>query len=316
MRLRIMSIMLVAAAALALAACGDDDDDGPSGSGTPPPPTATAAAPGDGIDVVATTTQAADMASRIARDVPGTRSVTALVPAGSDPHGYELSPSDLRRLSDAELVLRHGLGLDARFDDAIDGAAGATVVTITSGIALLGDDPHVWFDVERAQTMAENIRDALVAANPEGEAAYRANAAAYLAELGRLHDFVRSEADRVPGECRKLVTDHPVLTYFAAAYDYQIIATLRPADPEGEPSAGEIAAAVEAIEREHVAAVFGQAGESGALVERVAAEAGVTAVTEVYFDSLGPSGSGADTFVGMIESNTLRIVAALEGCSG
>lgn len=314
MRLRIMSVLLVAAAALALAACGDDDD-GPSGSGTTPPSSATAP-PGDGIDVVATTTQAADMASRIARDVPGTRSVTALVPAGSDPHGYELSPSDLRRLSDAELVLRHGLGLDERFDDAIDSAGGATVVTVTSGIALLGDDPHVWFDLERAQTMAENIRDALIAANPGGEAAYRANAAAYLAELGRLHDFVRSEADRVPGECRKLVTDHPVLTYFAAAYDYQIIATLRPADPEGEPSAGELAAAVEAIEREHVAAVFGQAGESGELVERVAAEAGVTAVTEVYFDSLGPTGSGADTFVGMVESNTLRIVAALEGCSG
>ena len=72
--------------------------------------------------------------------------------------------------------------------------------------------------------MVENIRDAMVAADGPNADLYRANAADYMRELDGLERYVRSETDRVPTPCRTLALEHDSLLYFAAAYDYQIIA--------------------------------------------------------------------------------------------
>ena len=44
-------------------------------------------------------------------------------------------------------------------------------------------DPHIWLDPKRAIEQVENIRDGLIAADPEGEAEYTANAEAFIDDL-------------------------------------------------------------------------------------------------------------------------------------
>ncbi len=59
--------------------------------------------------VVATTTQLGDLARRIGGDRIDVRQI---LQPGSDPHQYELRPSDVAAVADADVVLLSGLGLD------------------------------------------------------------------------------------------------------------------------------------------------------------------------------------------------------------
>ena len=307
MRLSISKALLgtaMIAALAAAAACG-------GGGETSATPTGSTVGR---LRVVATTTQIADLA----RNVAGDRAeVASLVGPNQDPHEFEPRPDQLRALDNANLVLRHGLGLDHFADKPLGSVSKEKVVVVTAGVRLIQDDPHVWFDVDNAKIMAANVRDALVKADAANAGRYRANADAYLKELDQLNAFVRSETDRVPRGCRKLVTDHEVLTYYAAAYGFEIVDTVIPgSSTEAEPSARDIATAVERIRSSGVPAVFAQASANPQLMERVAREAGVKVVTGIYADSLGPPGSDGDTYIKMLRANTGRIVGALEGCRG
>src|SRR5688500_19254102 len=83
------ALLLIAVAAL-LAGCGSDGGDGR--------PT-----------VVATTTQAADLARGVAGDRARVRGV---LEPNSDPHDYEVRPGDVKALARARLVVRSGGDLD------------------------------------------------------------------------------------------------------------------------------------------------------------------------------------------------------------
>ena len=302
MRLRISKLgvaLTVAASVVVLGACRGGDSGQPTAT-----PRAT------GFDVVVSTTQIADMARSIAG---GKANVTELVGANQDPHEVELTPKTRQAIVDADLVLRNGLGLDAFLDRALSGKRTATV---TDGVPLLQGNPHVWMSVTNGKRMVENIRDAMVAADGPNADLYRANAADYMRELDGLERYVRSETDRVPTPCRTLALEHDSLLYFAAAYDYQIIAVNPNANEESEPSAADIARAVTAIRGAKVPAIFVEASADTRLMEQLARDTGTRLVTGLYVDSLGPAGSGADTYIGMMRADTRTIVAALERCQG
>ena len=66
-----------------------------------------------GITVVATTTQAADLARAVAGD---RAEVVGLLPPNADPHDYEIRPDDVKALAGADLVVRSGGDLDEWLD--------------------------------------------------------------------------------------------------------------------------------------------------------------------------------------------------------
>jgi ABC-type Zn uptake system ZnuABC Zn-binding protein ZnuA len=76
-----------------------------------------------------------------------------------------------------------------------------------------------------------------------------------------------------------------------------------------------VAAIVELIRRENVAAIFAEASISPDLIEQVGDEADVRVVADLYGDSLGPAGSDGATYVEMMRSNANKIAGALAGCS-
>ena len=107
-----------------------------------------------------------------------------------------------------------------------------------------------------------------------------------------------------------IVSFHDAFPYFAAAYGLTVVGTIVDA-PGQDPSAGEIAALVEAIRASGAKAVFGEAQFNPDLVQTVADETGIEVVTDLYSDSLGDS--PADSYVGLMRQNVDRIVAALGG---
>jgi ABC-type Zn uptake system ZnuABC Zn-binding protein ZnuA len=292
--MRTILIFIGAMAALALVACGSDSS---SSSGQP--------------TVVASTTQVADLA----RNVAGDRAdVVGILAANSDPHDYEPKPSDAESLADADLVLESGGDVDLWMGDIVDSSGtDAPVVSLIDSVQTIeGEDetdPHWWQDPRNAVLAVDEIRDQLIAVDPEGRSTYERNATRYTDEITALDRKVAACYRQVPEAERKLVTSHDALGYYARRYGIDVVGSTIPAlTTQAQPSAGETAQLVDLIRSEHVNAVFPEVGVSTALEQAVADETGAEIGGELYADSLGPEGSAGATYLGALAANTDTLV--------
>jgi zinc/manganese transport system substrate-binding protein len=174
-------------------------------------------------------------------------------------------------------------------------------------------DPHVWHDAARMAAVAEIIGDTL--AESTGDQAFSACGQQVRDSLLETDEQVRTILADVPDDQRVLVTDHDAFEYFAQAYDFEIAGVVIPGGSTlAEPSSDELANLVEVIQSKGVPAIVTDVAEPDALADAVAAEVGDdVALVELYVGSLGPSGSGADTYAGMMVTNAQRIADALAG---
>ena len=83
-------------------------------------------------------------------------------------------------------------------------------------------DPHLWFDVTLWMKTVGKVRDALSEFDPDNTMMYWTNAERYLARLAELHQYVKSQAERVPPQQRVLVTAHDAFNYFGKAYGFEV----------------------------------------------------------------------------------------------
>lgn len=275
---------------------------------------------GGRLAVVATTVQV----TALAREVGGDRiALRGLVPAGADAHEFEPTAKDLAAIEDARVILRHGIGLDDWLDPTLKAGASATVVTVTDGIPLEPPalakeggtmDPHVWHDPDRAKMMVDNIARAFADADPANAGAYAAAARAYDAKLDATKADVQRIIDEIPPEDRKMVTNHDAFGYFARAFGLRVVGAVIPSfSTQAEPSARDTAALLALIRDEHVRAIFAESTVNATLARTLARDANVTIVDDLYGDSLGKPGSGADTVDGMLLANARKIAGALKG---
>jgi len=77
-------------------------------------------------------------------------------------------------------------------------------------------DPHIWLSPRNAATMADNICTALVKADPDHEAAYRKNLAAFRNDLSELDAAIAQALAPLKG--REIFVFHPAFGYFTDAY--------------------------------------------------------------------------------------------------
>jgi len=303
-------VALVLVPVLLLTACSGDDS---STSASPGGSSTTAK-----LNVVATTVQI----TALTRDVGGDRiDLSGLIQPGADPHTFEPTASDLTKIEGADAILRHGLGLDDWLDGTLQAGAHAQVTTVTAGITPLKidengatvDDPHVWHDPDNDKIMVDNIAAALDKADPTNKPAYDANAATSKKKLDDTKAQVQSIINEIPPDNRKLVTNHDALGYFARAFGLQVVGAVIPSvSTEAEPSAQETAALLDTISRENVKAIFAESSVNPKLATTLANDAGVKIVDDLYGDSLGEPGSGADTVDGMLVTNAHKIADALK----
>ncbi len=270
------------------------------------------AAPSGAIRVVATTTVLADLVANAGGDRVAVRS---LVPKGGEVHTFDPSPGDIAAVAEAELIVMNGLGLDEWAIDLIEGSGSeAAVVRLAEdldGVTYLegdhadeGANPHLWLNVEYASLYVARIAEALEQVGP-GAAA---GAAAYRTKLATLHDGIGGRMAAIPEPDRRIVSFHEAFPYFAQAYGLEVVGVVVES-PGQDPSAGEIAALVEAIRESGAKAVFSEAQFNPRLAETIAAEAGVEVESGLQNDSLGDP--PADSYIGMMEANVDRIEAAL-----
>ena len=173
-------------------------------------------------------------------------------------------------------------------------------------------NPHIWTSPRLAQGMGHEGADGLATADPANADAFEERAHAYIDQLAALDTWIGAQFERVPAADRVLVSGHDSLTYFLHDYGITFVGSLLPSfEDNAEPSAAEVDALVAAIKEQGVKAVFVESSMSPKLAETVAAEAGVTVVSEsaLYADSLGTE-AGTNTYIGATIHNTVTILEA------
>lgn len=274
----------------------------------------------DALRVVATTTVLGDIASTI---VGQDAVVETLMPPGADPHDFQPSSQQVALINRADLVIVNGLGLEEGLSDVIEGAEADGVNVLEIGPLIdplpfgeggpdeLGDDPHFWNDPDRGATAAEVIAGAL--SQVDSSIDWTSRAAEYAGELRDLGLEIEGMLAGIPEANRKLVTNHDSLGYFANRYGFEIVGVVIPGGSTlAEPSSSELAALVEVMEQENVRVIFAETISPTVLADAVAAEiGGDVQVVELFTDSLGPPGSGAETLLSMLRLDAERIAGAL-----
>jgi ABC-type Zn uptake system ZnuABC Zn-binding protein ZnuA len=255
--------------------------------------------------------------------------LAGLVPGGTDSHTFEPSPSDARKLAEADLVVVNGLALE---ETTIELAranlkSGARLLelgdnTITpdqwvfdfSFPAENGDpNPHVWMNPIYAGRYAELIRDALVELDAANADYYRGNTARFGEKIAELDRMTTVTIATIPEQNRKLLTYHDSFAYFAPRYGLTVIGAIQPAD-FAEPSAREVAALIEQIKAERVPAIFGSEVFPSPVLEQIGREAGVRFYDELRDDDLpGDESAPEHTYLGMMKFDVQLMAEALGG---
>ncbi|MGP6087382.1 metal ABC transporter solute-binding protein, Zn/Mn family [Antarctobacter jejuensis] len=286
---------------------------------------ASGARAGGTLTVVTTTGMIADAARQVGGDLV---EVKGLMGAGVDPHSYRQTRSDIVALAKADVVLWHGLYLEAQMEDFLrELEERGTVTAVAEGLPrdlLLAHedyqnkfDPHVWMTPRLWALVVENVRDALIAARPDAEETFRANTVAHLAELEALEAYVAGVLATVPEERRMLVTAHDAFNYFGNAYGFEVLG-IQGISTQSEAGLQRIAELVDVLVERKIGAVFVESSVSDrnirALIEGAASRGHEVVIGgELYSDAMGEPGTYEGTYLGMIDHNATVIALALGG---
>ncbi|NND48865.1 MAG: zinc ABC transporter solute-binding protein [Rhizobiales bacterium] len=285
----------------------------------------TASAEAEKFKIVATTGMIADAARQVGGDLV---EVSALMGPGVDPHAYRQTRTDIAALTRADLVLWHGLYLEAQMEEFMhDLADNQNVVAVAETLPkdlLLGHDeydnkydPHVWMDPNRWLLVVEAVRDALTDRLPQEEATLNANTERHLAEVTELASYADKIMSSVPREARVLVTAHDAFKYFGEVYGLEVLG-IQGISTESEAGLNRISELVDMLVERKLKAVFVESSVSDrnirALIEGAAAQGHEVVIGgELYSDAMGEEGTYEGTYLGMIDHNATTISRALGG---
>ena len=146
------------------------------------------------------------------REVGGDRvEVTTLVGPDGDAHVYEPTPADAKEPRRLEHPLRQRprlrrldgpageiLGLQGTGGGREQGRQPRHMMEEEDGKAEEITDPHAWQSLANGKIYVANIRDGLIAADPDGKAAYEANAAKYLDAIAKEEAAVKDTLGKLP----------------------------------------------------------------------------------------------------------------------
>lgn len=275
-----------------------------------------------------------DFATRIA----GERAqVSLLLPPGADVHLWEPGVDTLRSLGRVDLLIYNGAGLEPWLEKIVAAAGNPRLrlVDASEGLALhpmgggevhghaAGEkarsrgaqepgayDPHVWLDPVRAKRQAANIRDALVAADPEGKNFYSARYDALARRLDHLDFLFRTV---LAGTRHKdFVVSHAAFGYLASRYGLQQIALTGP-EGEAEPSPAHLAVVAGLYRGGGRRYLFIDALHGGRAAATVAREVGAEVLALHHLAALTPTQATAgEDYFSLMEENLVNLYRGLE----
>ncbi|APH03969.1 metal ABC transporter solute-binding protein, Zn/Mn family [Bacillus weihaiensis] len=301
-------IVTTMVAVVLLSACGSNETSGDS----------------NGLIKVTTTTgQVADIVKNVGGDKV---EVASLMGPGVDPHLYQASQGDIKKLNDAEIILYNGLHLEGKMEEIFekmseDKPTVAVADDIPEDMLLGADDsnahdPHVWFDIPAWLYAVDVVKEQLSELSPENKELFEENAEKYRKELEEVHAYAQEQIETIPEESRVLVTAHDAFKYFGHAYGLEVMG-LQGLSTDSEYGLKDVQSLVDTLVDRKIKAVFIESSISeksiNAVVEGAKKENHEVVIGgELFSDAMGEEGTNEGTYVGMFKHNIDTIVSSLK----
>ena len=254
--------------------------------------------------------------------------VSSIVPPGADVHSFQTTPNDSIAISEAQMIVSNGFGLDDFLKPVLKGAMGTDTVHVIAAEGFestlaqgavgtengaqddqgheLESDPHFWQNPVFAMHYVHSIRDGLVTADPDHGSDYQENADNYNMALWDLDREIAEILGRVRPEFRHLVTFHDAFGHFASHYGWRKSAFV--ASDADEVSPAVVVKILDRISEDALPAIFVEPQFRTDVVTQAARDAGVVVGT-INSDL---SDNGLATYLEMMRSNARSLANHLK----
>lgn len=275
------------------------------------------------LKVVATNSIIADITKNIAGDKIDLHSI---VPIGQDPHEYEPLPDDVKKTSEANLILYNGINLEtggnAWFTKLVQNAKkeeNKDYYAVSEGVDVIylegqnekgKEDPHAWLNLENGMIYAKNIAKQLEAKDPKNKDFYEANLKTYLEKLSKLDKESKDKFNSIPAEKKIIVTSEGAFKYFSKAYNVPS-AYIWEINTEEEGTPDQIKTLVEKLRKTKVPSLFVESSVDERPMQTVSKDTNIPIYEKIFTDSIAEPGQNGDSYYSMMKWNLDKISEGL-----
>lgn len=278
---------------------------------------------GGKIKVVTTIGQIAEPISVIGGDKVN---VESLMGPGVDPHLYNATQGDIKKLEGGDIIFYSGLHLEGNMTEIFE-EIGKSRPVLAIGDAIPKDqlltddagaiDPHIWFDIELWKQALSSAVDELQEFSPENADFFEENKVKYFKELDVLSAESKEKLSQIEKDKRVLVTAHDAFGYFGRMHDMNVVG-LQGLSTEDEIGITDIDETIQTLLEYSIPAVFVESSINPnsikAVIEGAASkDLQIKLGGELFSDAMGKEGTAEGTYIGMYRHNVNTIYKALTG---
>lgn len=267
--------------------------------------------------VITTFTVIADIAQNVAGDKALVESITK---PDAEIHNYQVTPGDIRKAQDADLIIYNGLNLELWFDKFFRNLNKIPKVVITENIEPIGiakgpysgkPNPHAWMSSSNAIIYVENIRKALVRYDPANKVFYNENAKTYSQEVLMAVEPYRKIIGSLPENKKWLVTSEGAFSYLARDFDLKEL-YLWPMNADGQGTPQQVRRLIDKVKANNIQAIFSESTVSPKPAQQVARETGAKYAGVLYVDSLSSEMGPVPSYIDLLNVTLSTIARGLE----
>ncbi len=195
-------------------------------------------------------------------------------------HDYTLTAKDAKLLSDAQVLVINGAGMESFLQDAFEGVENLRVIDSSENTDVFcgeehhheeashghhhEENSHIWLSVDNAKIQVENIKNGLVNEFPEYKSEIEKNYQDYIVRLNNLIEERNSISTSINEF--SVISFHGAYEYLGKELGFQIKKTIE-SDEGAEPSAKELAHLSSEIKEENIKILLVEPDYNGSAAE-------------------------------------------------
>jgi manganese/iron transport system substrate-binding protein len=259
----------------------------------------------------------ADMARNVAGDAAQVESITK---ANAEIHDYQVTPSDIRRAHNADLLLYNGLNLERWFEKFFKNLNNIPRELVSKNIVPLGiglgpykgkPNPHAWMSAANGAIYIENIRAALVKHDPSNTEIYNRNAKHYIQKLHIELAPLKQQLNSIPEDKRWLVTSEGAFSYLARDYQLKEL-YLWPINADAQGTPQQIRQVIDKIVSHKITTIFSESTVSPKPAQQIARATNIHYGGTLYVDSLTDSQGPVPNYIALLKVTLSTISLGLQ----